>query len=254
MAGLSYVGRSASADRHVTNKLEVDNRLYGGVSLDYVNTKTDDMLMPLATKQYVDLQDSQFTYKSYADQQDALLLPKSQRGTNGGTVPLDATGKVSTSYLPSIGGGLIRGPYFPTGRYTRSAIPSGSPQSLAYWSVPNLNFQWWPIVFGCVRFWTEASATSGRGRGGVECRIGNASNSGYLISSGNSLHPGGDGGDIHTAYVVPASHSTGETAGGGYTGTATVYAWAHNRGSTDSRLVVSETDSIRLALYFIKVS
>jgi len=149
---------------------------------------------------------------------------------------------------------MIKGPYFPAARYTRDPISSGTPQSVAYWSIANPGFTWWPLVFGNVRFWTEASASGGRGRGGVECRIGNASNSGYLISNGNGNHMGGDGGDIHVAYVIPASHTTGETAGGGYTGAVTVYAWAHNRGATDSRLVVSATDSIELALYLLKVA
>lgn len=254
MAGLSYVGRPASAGRHVITKLGTDQVLSGGVSLDYVHTKTGEVLAPLATKEYVDSRDAQFAYKEYVDQQDGLLLPKSERGVNGGTVPLDASGLVSVSYLPNIGSGMVKGPYFPTARYTRDPISSGTPQSLAYWSIANPGFTWWPLVFGNVRFWTEASASGGRGRGGIECRIGSSSSSGYIISNGFGHHPGGDGGDIHVASVVPASHSTGETAGGGYTGAVTVYAWAHNRGAADSRLVVSGTDSIQLALYLLKVS
>ena len=254
MAGLNYVGRVASEARHLVTKLETDNQLAVGVSLDYVRTKTAEVLGPLATKEYVDMQDSQFAHITDVDQKDGLLLPKSQRNTNGGTVGLDASGLIPVSYLPTVGGGIIKGPYFPTARYGRSSIPSGSPQSLAYWSISNPGFGWWPIVFGNVRFWTEASASGGRGRGGVECRIGSSSNSGYVVSQGIAMQPSGNGGDIHTAYVVPASHATGETAGGGYTGAVTVYAWAHNRGASDSRLVCDDTNSIRLALYLIKTS
>jgi len=257
MASLNYVGRPASLDRHALNKQDVDAKLSGGVTLEYVQNKTTELITPLATKDYADTQDGQFASKQYVDQGDGLLLPKSQRGvTSGGTVPLDATGKVPVSYFPTVGGGMIKGPYYPTSRTTRSGIADGTGNAtwVAYWSIANPGFTWWPLVFGNVRFWTDRLATA-VGRGSIEVRVGTSSSSGYVVANGNANHPGStDGGGIHTAYVVPASHALGETAGGGLTGAVTVYAWARNLGDSGSTVQVDFTESIHFGLYLLRTS
>ena len=254
MASLNYVGRPASLDRHALNKQDVDAKLSGGVTLEYVQNKTTEMITPLATKQYADTQDGQFAAKQYVDQSDGLLLPKSQRGVaSGGTVPLDATGKIPVSYFPTVGGGMIKGPYYPTSMVGRTISEgAANAQYLAYWSIANPGFQWWPLVFGNAKFWTDGGSSGMYGRGSVEVRTGSSSTGGYVIANGNSNHPGGDGGDVHTAYVVPASHSPGETAGGGFTGAVTVYAWARNLGDAGSTVIIDQTSLFRFGLYLLR--
>jgi len=249
VASLNYVGPPGTQDNHVVTKLETDTALSGGATPDYVTTKADQLLAPLATRQYVDTQDAAYATKAFADQQDGLLLPTTQRGAASGTVPLGSDGKVSSLYLPAVGMGLIKGPFAPSIKWTRTGITQNNPQPIARWNFANPGWQWWPIVFGSVLFWTGTT-----GRGDVVCRIGDQANSGYVVANGRSFNPGGDGGTIHTAAVIPASHATGETAGGGYTGTGTVVAWAHSMFSSDTVETSGGEGGIQLAMYLLRIS
>lgn len=100
MPPLPYIGQAPDSDASVVNKAFVDQRFTEtAVDQSYVDSTISTKMQGMATKTYVDQQDSPKAPVSYVDQQDLLYIPKARVGATTGVAPLGADGKIPTANL-----------------------------------------------------------------------------------------------------------------------------------------------------------
>lgn len=180
MAGLVYVGAAPSDVKDVGTRGSVETTLTSGVSRAYVDGRVADLMVPKATKTYVDTQDSLYADAGYPATQDVALVPLTAKGTANGVATLDGSGKVTSSQVPVLGAGIMKGPWGYNNQYGGST--NDIPFRIAEWNLGVTGVGGQPLVY----FNTSVLATGCRPI--IEIRIGNSTQTTYaaqtLIATG----------------------------------------------------------------------
>lgn len=171
MAGLYYVGKTPAVDRDLVTQADAKAVFNTGVTQDYVTNQIDSKIVGKVTKEQVDLWDSIYAPVNYYQDQDKLLLPSSAKGIAGGVATLDGGGVISSSQLPTLGAGIMRGPYGMNKQYSKGQIGS-TPAMVGEWlySKDGTNFVM-PLTGYFLAFLTVAVQNTG-GRTVLEVRAG----------------------------------------------------------------------------------
>lgn len=201
MAVLSYLGTAPVDPRDISPKLDSDNHLNTGISRGYVDGRVDTLAVTKATKVYTDTQDAAFVPPSYYTTQDALLVPLTSKGVASGVATLNGSGKLPLAQTPTLGGGILKGPFGHTAAFSVTAATT-TPQKLADFpsGVTGVNCQ--------ILAFMTVIATSNFGRPVVEVRYSTTGDTTYAgqtpcaIGYGRLLYN-----DAQTIVVMPATAS-----------------------------------------------
>lgn len=100
---LRYVGRAPDSDYSVLDTKYVKDR-YATIKVDgtYINSEVASQSTGLVNQAYVDQQDALRAKKTDVDAADALYVPTSDVGVNGGLVPVDANILIDPSRLGTV--------------------------------------------------------------------------------------------------------------------------------------------------------
>jgi len=252
MAGLSYVGKGASAARDVVHKLKAEEIYDSGMGRTYVTGRAHDLALTKATKVYTDTQDAQFQAVGYSASANALLVPNSARGAVNGVAALASDGKVPVAQVPIMGAGLLRGPYGPVGAVSGTVSTDDTPIKLfdAFNGVTGVN--------GLILPFYNIIAKSERGRTVIEVRIGLTGENDY---EDQTLLARGTGQDFFYDWqgieIWPATPETGMGQSGqeGEWAAGTSYnidCWMYDDGGGTSSTQSGYT--VSAALYFARTT
>lgn len=189
MSTLRYRGAPASDGQDLVDRKYAAGMVGDSLDAAGVDTAIDAVFSGYATTAYVDAQDELNATKEFVDTGDAARLRKTQVGTNGGPVALDATGKVSPGKIdvPST-------QRYPKGFWTPAAYPEndteiveeGVEEVLFTCDVDDPGYDYKPMVLGSVD--TMVLGTDDGVPPLVRVRLG--SPSGPVVASGYGLCEG----------------------------------------------------------------
>lgn len=210
MAELYYVGLKPSVPSDTENLVNVKNQLGSGVSRSYVTSRAADIVAGrvsggtsgYATRDYVDVQDSQFTTADYYQAQDALLTPNNAKGNPNGVASL-VNGKIPLTQIPVLGVGILKGPRPPSHVY--DATTFDVPAKIADWQLGVAGMACQPWAFMGV------SLLSNGGLPVIEIKVGNPTQTTYASQTLVSLGYGRSYYyDYQTVEVIPTDPDLNE--------------------------------------------
>lgn len=211
MAGLRYVGADAQEGGDITNFLGVNTLIDSlAPSRASVTSQVQGLVDAVyATKVYIDQRDQSFVDTAYYQSRDGLNIPNSYAGVQGGVSTLDTspTPKVPVGQTPTLGAGLIKGPWGPTSVTAASTI-GATPTKIAEWQIGVQNLAFRPMVF------LQAMCSSTWGQPIIEVRISDATSFPTPTYAQTTLVSSGLGrylyNDLHAINVIPAANGTGQ--------------------------------------------
>ncbi|QZE10553.1 hypothetical protein SEA_SCOOBYDOOBYDOO_238 [Mycobacterium phage ScoobyDoobyDoo] len=166
MAGLSYVGAPDTNARQVETRQSAETQLTTGVSRSYVAGRVTELMASRATKTWVDSRDETYAPVSYYSAQDGLLVPLTAKGVASGVATLNASSKVPAEQLPTLGAGILRGPWGADQSF--GGTTNDVPLKIAQWNLGVTGVRGHPLVF------LATSIQSQGGRPVIEVRVGNS--------------------------------------------------------------------------------
>lgn len=174
MSGLTNVSARGTDGREIETRLNTEEILTAGVSRENVASSIATAILAKATKTYVDTQDSTYAPVGYYSAQDALLVPNGAKGVASGVASLDGSSKVPQAQVPTLGAGILRGPWGPNQAF--AATTTTTPAKIAQWNLGISGVIGQPWVWLC----TSAAAT---GRPVIEVRIGDNTQTTYAAQT-----------------------------------------------------------------------
>jgi hypothetical protein len=209
VSSLKYVGKAATANRDLVNKLKTDSSFTDGVSYATLQSKVETAVSPLALTAVVDSADGVLASKTYVDQQDALRMLKTQRGAASGVASLDASGLIPATQLTRVSRTTVKGPYVVT---MNSSIAEAYFDTSGQWDqvcgsytipAPGAGFGLWrPLIMGRVEVYNTTGRTDVFARVGSTIDIARAAGHNY-----GSVQP-------YMSVFIPRSDVTSQTPGG----------------------------------------
>ena len=209
MPSLKLNGATPSSGKDIDRRLETLAQLNTGISRDYVSGRAVTLAVNKATKTYVDNQDANYQLVSYYQSQDTnTLIPLASKGVANGVASLDTTGKIPAAQVPSLGAGIVKGPYGPTS--VQDVTTSTTPVMMCQWNigVQAINFK--PVVFI-----SSSVKSTGFGRPVIEVRMGDATQTTYASQTlvakafGRSYYN-----DYQTLTILPSPDTLGAMSNG----------------------------------------
>lgn len=177
MSSLQTVGPDGTASTSTQTRLRQDQLILPKYSPANLTAALDTRVSALARKDYVDARDLGRPSKTYVDQQDALLLPKTQIGAANGVASIGSDGQIPADQLLRAPVRTMRGPYSIVFRTPETAYYDSTGQ----WDkwigtitipAPGSGFGVWrPMIFGQIECYHE----TGFGRAEIQVRYGTSS-------------------------------------------------------------------------------
>lgn len=248
MSGLALVGKTPTNPTDVVNRLAVVTALNTAIpNRDGVTAQAHTTAQNYGAKTYVDGQDSTFQLPSYMTTQDALNVPNSSVGAPNGAAALDTATKIPLTQLPSIGAGIIAGPFGLTASFagTTSAVP----MKIADFNLGAAGLTFQPLVY------LAAFITGTGAQPVIEVRIANSTTAvsyaaGALVAKGvgRSLYN-----DYHAVIATPAGpDASSYPTALGPTYNVWLSAWLYD--ANNSSVTLSDGNVASGAVFYVRTA
>lgn len=167
MPRLNYVGPDPADGTDVLNRLQGNNLINAAPISRTASTEAIEAEATLrASKDFIDLADSDYATVEYYEGRDALNVPTASVGAPNGVAGL-VGGKVPLVQLPVLGSGYLKGPFGPTAVYIVSNV-TNTPVKLATFAIGNQS-----VAFHALAYATAAIDTTPGGAPVLEMRASN---------------------------------------------------------------------------------
>lgn len=176
MAGLNYVGPSPVSGDDIMTERATTDLLDTGTTRSFVLDRIDTLSAQYATLDYVNLADATFVVPSVVDTRDALNLPTASKGVPNGVATLDGTAHVPVAQCPSLGAGILKGPYGIASQITVDTTTASQVRLATIDLGASTGIQFKTMAFATVYVQQQSMAT----RAVLELRIGDSTQTTYV--------------------------------------------------------------------------